>query len=83
LLFLSASFVPWKVQIAMDSADETPPIGEKNWGGRDNMRAEIQKNSAPQHVHPTNSVDHSNLAERRPYFYTTNPATTFDFGFSR
>ena len=29
---------------------------------------------------PTNSADNSNLRERCPQFYTTNPATTFDFG---
>ena len=57
LLFFSASFVPWKVQIAMRSANKTPPTGGINGRNRDNTCDEIGNNDRAQHVHSTNGAE--------------------------
>jgi len=51
LLFLSASSVPWKVQLETLSVFEAPPAGGIGGRCRDNTRGKIESHSTPQHVH--------------------------------
>src|SRR5689334_3061547 len=64
LLCFSASFVPWKVQIASSSANETPPIGGFGGSDRDNTCDHYGNNGGAQHVHSTNGAEDSASSTR-------------------
>ena len=82
LLFLSASFVPWKVQIVTRSGNQTPPVNGMGKKHRDNTCEEIGNNGRAQHVHSTNGTEDTKFGPQCPSFYTTRPPATFALEFS-
>jgi hypothetical protein len=72
-----------KIKIGTRSAIGAPMGRERRERFRDNTCGKMESNSTPQYVYSANGAKNSSRHSLVHTFYTTKPATTFDFGFSQ